>query len=81
MKLIHIKTNKVILEFSGKETIIYDKLLEEIMKEDGILIPSFFKQKFNDKSYVFLGDSFFQQAFKEAYFPFAMKVSHYRWEK
>lgn len=80
MKLVNRKTGFVVVELKGGKAEFHDRFLEEEMKETGILIPPAMKEQFEGKDIVYLGDSLFEKAFVEVYYPQCISTSVYQWE-
>lgn len=78
MRLVNPNNGFVVLEFQGDQTIIHDKFLNAEMIKHGISIPAYLLKAYNNQEQVRLGDTLFQRAFKEIYYPFAM--SRYIWK-
>ena len=79
MRLVNTKTQFVVVEFIGRQTIFHDIYLEKVMRESGVQIPHFMKKMFDNQSTVKLGDTDFQKAFKEVYYPFTMDQIKHIW--
>jgi hypothetical protein len=81
MKLVHVKTGSIVVEFKGKETKFYDRILEQHMKMEGIVVPPFLQKDFEDKKRIRLDDPLFQRAFKEIHYPHSFDPTLYQWKK
>ncbi len=81
MRLINTKTSKSLVEFHDDKTIIYNKFLESEMRSIGIPVPHGLRGVYHGKDSVHLGDTEFQQAFKEIYYLTAMDTVLFRWEE
>ena len=80
MRLINKKNQKPIVEFRGTQTIFHSKFLEREMRELGILIPHGLRGSYHGKDCIYLGDTEFQQAFKEIYYLTYMNDSEFKWQ-
>jgi len=81
MKLINTKTGFVVVEFKEGKAEFHDRFLEVEMKETGILIPPIMTKDFENREVIFLGDSLFEKAFVEVYYPLCIVNSIYQWQK
>ncbi|MEZ5314615.1 MAG: hypothetical protein R3E91_00135 [Chlamydiales bacterium] len=79
MKLINIKTSQALIEFRDKQTIIYNKFLEQEMNRIGIPIPHGSRSLYQGKDYIYLDDPDFQKAFKEIYYLTIMNPQQFHW--
>lgn len=80
-RLIHSKSGKTLLEFKGKKTIFYSKILEKEMKKCGIPIPPGMRDAYGGKDYIFFGDKNFQRAFFEIYTITCLDPLSVQWQK
>lgn len=81
MKLVHVASGFVVVEFRDEKTTFYDPLIEAEIEERGILVPPFMRSQFSGKDVVLLEDSDFPRAFKEIYYPFTLDEKAYQWKK
>ncbi|MES2272706.1 MAG: hypothetical protein V4487_00740 [Chlamydiota bacterium] len=81
MKLVNTKTGYVVVEFSNGKVSFNDRFLEVEMKETGILIPPMLLHEFAGKDVIYFGDSLFEKAFVEVYYPFCIAHSLYQWQQ
>lgn len=81
MKLVNAKTGFVVVEFKNGKAQFHDRFLEAEMKETGIKIPPNMADAFGGKEVICLGDSLFQKAFVEIYYPYSIAQSIYHWQK
>lgn len=79
MKLVNLKSQFVVVEYSGKETIFHDKILEKEMKERGVLIPQALRDRFGGKANIRMADPEFQVAFKEVFCPNVFNPQNFEW--
>ena len=80
MKLVNTKTGYVVVEFSKGKAQFHDRFLEVEMKETGILIPPAMADQFEGKEVIFLGETLFEKAFVEVYYPLCIANSLYQWQ-
>jgi len=79
MKLIHVKTNDPVVELDKEKTKIFSEMMEWDMKNNGIAIPEYLQEQFNDQFVVFFDDPLFPKAFKEVYYELRMNQDEYKW--
>lgn len=79
MKLIHIKTGFIVLEFQKGKTLIYDRVLDKQMRTQGILIPASIRKLYDGKKAIRLSDDTFQTAFKDLFFHQIFDSKQYAW--
>ncbi len=80
MKLVNTKTGFVVVEFKEGKVEFHDRFLEAEMKETGILIPPMMASQFENKEVIFFGDSLFEKAFVEVYYPLCIANTLYQWK-
>jgi hypothetical protein len=79
MRLINIQTKQPIVEFIGEKTLIHNKFLEDEMRIMGIPIPDGLRGPFEGKDYIYLGETKFQEAFREVYYVTYMDPRRFKW--
>ena len=81
MKLVNLKKQFVVVEYKEEQTLIHDKILEQEMKEGGVLIPPALRERFGGKTNVRLTDPEFQVAFKEVFCPNIFNLRNFEWQE
>ena len=81
MKLIDTKTDFVLIEFKNGHPKFHHGLLEAILKDWGVSIPSNLQEHFEGKRTIFLDDPLFEKAFVEVYCLFHLRNPIYQWIK
>lgn len=79
MKLVHVKSNDPVVELNKSDTKIFSEIMDWDMKNNGIAIPEYLQEDYNDQFVVFFDDPLFQKAFKEVYYAFRMNHEEYKW--
>jgi hypothetical protein len=79
MKLIHLKSGFIVVEYCDEKTVIYDRMLEKEMRFRGIAIPPALREMYQGKTTVRIDDKEFQKAFKELYTAQAFNPQSYLW--
>ena len=80
-KLINTKTEKTVVTFIGDKVEIHHPILAKELERFGIFIPPIFRETFEGKTAIFLGDPLFQKAFTDVYCPLVIADPAYIWKQ
>jgi hypothetical protein len=80
LQLVNLKSGFVVMEQKEGKIIFHDPILEDSMRETGVVIPPELQEAYGDRDRVKLEEENFFKAFKELYSSYIYDSDLYEWK-